>query len=197
MRTMLKEDFKILTSQYKMYVIMLVFFLCAGSISTSDEFFSTFPLVVCSWFTANLILYGENQGLIPSDKKLYVMEKYVFQLIVVGTSFAICFAGLTQRYTVGAADFCNILLMMLAMTLLVPSITLPIIFKNSAQKSVLKYMGVLIAAVALCYYFSAAFEHRYIAQFGLGLCIMAAVLFLALYFVSFKLSLKYFEKREL
>ena len=52
MLALLKKDLDILTKQYKMYIIMLVFFLCAGSVSTSDEFFSTFPMVICSWFTA-------------------------------------------------------------------------------------------------------------------------------------------------
>jgi len=184
-------------------VVLLVFFLLAGSVGTSDEFFSTFPMVICSWFSANLISYDErcfaDGSLDPAfvARKLYVQEKYLFQLLTVGLSLVICVAGLTQRYAVGSPDFCNVLLMMLAAALLVPSVMLPIIFKNSAQKSVLKYLLVLIVGVAACYYFSAAFEHRYIAQIGLVPCIIAALLFLALYFISYKFSLKYYEKREL
>lgn len=196
MLSLLKNDFKVLTSQYKMYVILLVFFLCAGSVNTSDEFFSTFPLVVCSWFTANLISYDEQREDFSVAKKLYVQEKYLFQLLLVGISFALCLVGLSSRYPVGSPDYCNVLLTMLASALIVPSVMLPVIFKNSAQKSVLKYLLILAAGVALCYYFSAAFEHRYIAQIGLTPCIIAAVGFLALYLGSYILSLRYYEKRE-
>ena len=197
MLALLKNDLDVLTKKYKMHVIMLVFFLCAGSMGTSDEFFSTFTLVICSWFTANLIAYGEREGTGDVARKLYVQEKYLFQLIVVGLSLVICVAGLASRYGVGSYDFNNVLLTMLACALLVPSVVLPIIFKNSAEKSFLKYLAVLIVGVALCYYFSAAFEARYIAHIGLGLCIGAGLLFLAIYFGSYLLSLKFYEKREL
>ncbi len=197
MLSLLKKDFNVLTKQYKMYVILLVFFLFAGSVSTTDEFFSTFPMVVCSWFTANLLAYDERQGEYPESRRLYVQGKYLFHLLVVGLSCAICVAGLSKRYAVGSPDFCNVLLMMLAASLLVPTVMLPIIFKNTAAKSTLRYLAVLIVGVAMCYYFSAAFEARYIAQIGLGLCIGAALLFLLLYFVSYRLSLRYFEKREI
>jgi len=46
MVALLKKDFDVLLKQYKMYVILLVFFLLAGSVNTSDEFFSTFPIVI-------------------------------------------------------------------------------------------------------------------------------------------------------
>ena len=196
MRALLKNDLAVLTKKYKMHVIMLVFFLCAGSMGTSDEFFSTFPLVICSWFTANLIAYGEREGTGDVAKKLYVQEKYLFQLIVVGLSLVICVAGLASRYGVGSYDFNNVLLTMLACALLVPAVVLPIIFKNSAEKSFLKYLAVLVVGVALCYYFSAAFEARYIAHIGLGVCIAAGLLFLAIYFGSYLLSVKFYEKRE-
>ena len=200
MLSLLKKDFDVLVKQYKMYVILLAFFLISGSIGTTDEFFSTFPLVICSWFTASLIGYDERciaEGTAEAiDKKLYVQEKYLFLLCLVGFSFVVCVSGLTSRYSVGGAEFCNILLTMLAAALLVPAVMLPIIFKNSAQKSVLKYLAVLIVAVAVCYYFSAAFEHRYIAQIGLVFCIGAGVLFLIALFVSYKLSVKFYLKRE-
>ena len=196
MLALLKNDLDVLTKKYKMHVILLVFFLCAGSMGTSDEFFSTFPMVICSWFTANLIAHGEREGTGEVAKKLYVQEKYLFQLIVVTVSMVICVAGLSSRYSVSSYDFSNVLLTMLAAALLVPSVVLPIIFKNSAEKSFLKYLAVLVVGVALCYYFSAAFEARYIAPIGLGLCIGAGLLFLAIYFGSYLLSVKFYEKRE-
>ena len=203
MKTLFKRDIDVLTKQHKMYVILLVFFLCAGSVNTTDEFFSTFPLVVCSWFTASLIANDERcyaeGSLLPDEfpRRLYVLEKYLFLFLTLAISLIITVSGLCSRYPVGSPDFCNVLLTMLAAAFLVPSIMLPIIFKNSAQKSTLKYLFILIAAVAVCYYFSAAFEYRYIAQIGLVPCIIAGVLFLALYFGSFMLSVKYYEKREL
>lgn len=198
MRALLKKDFDTLTKHYKMYVILLVFFLFAGSVSTTDEFFSTFPMVICSWFTANLIAYDEKQeGSSASGRKLYVQSKYLFQFITVAFSMIVCVSGLSSRYGVGSADFCNVLLMMLAAAFLVPAVMLPIIFKNSAEKSTLKYLAVLIIGVAMCYYFSAAFEARYIAHISLGLVIAAGLLMLALYFLSYRLSVKYYEKREI
>lgn len=198
MLALLKKDFETLTKQYKMHIVMLVFFLFAGSVSTSDEFFSTFPMVICSWFTANLISYDERQedkG--DVSKKVYVKGKYLFQFLLVALSMTVCLSGLTSRYEVGSYDFNNVLLMMMAASLLVPSVMLPIIFRYSAAKSFLKYFAVLIVGVAMCYYFSAAFEHRYIAHIGLGLSIAACALFLAIYIASYFLSVKLYEKREL
>lgn len=198
MLALLKKDFETLTKNYKMHVIMLVFFLFAGSVSTSDEFFSTFPMVICSWFTANIISYDEkNEGAKDITRKLYVQSKYLFQFALIAISMIVCISGLAGRYSVGSYDFNNVLLMMLAASLLVPAVMLPIIFKNSAEKSFFKYFAVLIIGVAMCYYFSAAFVARYIAPIGLGLVIGTGALFLVLYFVSYKLSVKYYEKREL
>ncbi len=197
MLSLLKKDFNVLTKQYKMYVILLVFFLFAGSVSTTDEFFSTFPLVVCSWFTASLIAYDEKQGEYPQSRRLYVLEKYLFQLSLAALSLIICVAGLSKRYGVGSPEFCNVLLVMLIAALLVPAVMLPIIFKNGAQKSVLKYLAVLVVGVACCYYISAAFEAEYIVPMSLGVCVGAAVVFAVILFFSFRLSVKYFEKREI
>ena len=203
MLSLLKKDLEVLTKQYKMYVILLVFFLCAGSVNTSDEFFSTFPLVVCSWFTASLIGYDEqcfaDGSLDPNavSRRMYVMGKYLFLFIMLALSLIITVSGLASRYPAGSPDFCNVLLTMLAAGFLTPSIMLPVIFKNSARKSVLKYLLILVVAVAVCYYFSAAFEYRYIAQIGLVPVIIAGLLFLALYAGSCMLSIKYYEKREL
>ncbi len=197
MLSLLKKDFNVLTKQYKMYVILLVFFLFAGSVSTTDEFFSTFPLVVCSWFTASLIAYDEKQGEYPQSRRLYVQEKYLFQLSLVLLSLIICVAGLSKRYGFGSPAFCNVLLVMLLVSLVVPAVMLPIIFKNGAVKSTLKYLAVLVVGVACCYYISAAFEAAYIVRLGLGACAGAAVVFALLLFFSYKLSVKYFEKREI
>ena len=203
MLSLLKNDLNVLTKQYKMYVILLVFFLCAGSVSTTDEFFSTFPLVVCSWFTASLIGWDERcyaEGTLDPNavsRRTYVQGKYLFLFIMLALSLIITVSGLVSRYPVGSPDFCNVLLTMLAAAFLVPSIMLPVIFKNSAKKSVLKYLLILIVAVAVCYYFSAAFEHRYIARIGLVPVIIAGIVFLALYVFSCMLSIKYYEKREL
>ncbi len=196
MFAILKKDLDTLTKHYKMYVILLVFFLLAGSVNTSDEFFSTFPMVICSWFTANIIAFDERQGEITVAKKLYVQSKYLFHLLAVGISMLACISGLGSRYAVGSADYCNVLLTIMAAAFLVPAVMLPIIFKHSAAKSTLKYLAVLIVGVAMCYYFSAAFEYRYIAQIGLGVCIGAGIVFAALLFFSYTLSVKYYEKRE-
>ena len=196
MLSLLKKDLEVLTKQYKMYVILLVFFLCAGSVSTTDEFFSTFPIVLSTWFTASLIAYDEREGFVPESKKIYVQEKYLFQLAIAGLSLIITVAGLSSRYTVGGAEFCNVLLTMLAAAFLVPAAVFPLIFKLTAAKATLKYLLVLAVAVGMCYYFSAAFEYRYIAQIGLAVCIGAGIAFAAVLFLSYKMSVKYYEKRE-
>ena len=159
--------------------------------------------MVCSWFTANLIGYDEHcyaEGSLDPNavsRRMYVLGKYLFLFIMLALSLIITISGLVSRYPVGSADFCNVLLTMLAAAFLTPSIMLPVIFKNSAQKSVLKYLLILVVAVAVCYYFSAAFEYRYIAQIGLVPVIIAGAAFLALYALSCVLSIKYYEKREL
>ena len=196
MLSLMKKDLDVLTKQYKMYVILLVFFLCAGSVSTTDEFFSTFPIVLSSWFTASLIACDEREGFVPESKKLYVQEKYLFQLAIAGLSLIITVAGLCGRYTVGGAEFCNVLLTMLAAAFLVPAAVFPLIFKLTAAKATLKYLLVLAVAVGVCYYFSAAFEYRYIAQIGLPVCIGAGIAFAAVLFLSYKMSVKHYEKRE-
>lgn len=197
MLSLMKKDLEVLTKQYKMYVILLVFFLCAGSVSTTDEWFSTFPIVLSSWFTASLIAYDEREGIeLSVPKKLYVQEKYLFQLIIAGLSLIITISGLCSRYTVGGPEFCNVLLTMLAAAFLVPAAIFPMIFKMTAAKATLRYLLTLVVAVAVCYYFSAAFEYRYIAQIGLSFCIGAGLLFAAILFGSYKLSVKYYENRE-
>ena len=98
MLALLKKDFETLTKNYKMHVIMLVFFLFAGSVSTSDEFFSTFPMVICSWFTANIISYDErNEGAKDIARALYVQSKYLFQFALIALSMIVCISGLASR----------------------------------------------------------------------------------------------------
>ena len=203
MRALLQKDWIVLKKYFKMYLLMVALFVCAGAVNAKDEFFVTFPLVLSTAITMSLISYDERFhwdsycAAMPVSRKLFVTEKYVIDLIMAGIIFIPCVIGLASRHSLTSGEFCTVLLIMLGAALLMPALMLPVIFKLGVEKGRLTYYIMIGLGIGICYLSSEALSYSVTMSIGIVGVLIAAVVFAALFWYSWKLSVRFFADREL
>lgn len=203
MRALLQKDWIVIKKYFKMYMLMIALFLCAGAINAKDEFFVIFPLVMSAILTMALISYDERFrwdsycAAMPISRRLYVSEKYVIDLIMAAIIFIPCVIGLATRHSLNSGEFCTVLLIMLIAALLMPAIMLPIVFKLGVEKARLTYYIVIGASIGISYIASEALSYSVTLSIRFVSVLIAAVIFAILFWYSWKLSVRFYEQREL
>ena len=86
---------------------------------------------------------------------------------------------------------------MLIAALLMPAVMLPIVFKLGVEKARLTYYIVIGVSVAICYIASEALSYSVTLSIGFVSVLIAAVIFAVLFWYSWKLSVRFYEQREL
>ena len=180
MLALLKKDWLVATKTYKMMLLVLLLFALVGAITPRDFFYVLFPLVLCSALSASLISFDENSrwdvfsGSFPVPRRLLVTERYLFHLLLAAVLFLMLFSAL-----------------------LLPSIVLPLMFKLGAAKGYLYSMGIMALGIGVAYLASEAMSYSVLLEVGPLAIIAAALLLLAVYVLSWRLSVRLFEAREL
>ena len=203
MRALLQKDWIVLKKYFKMYMLIVALFLCAGTINAKDEFFVIFPLVMSAILTMALISYDERFrwdsycAAMPISRRLFVSEKYLIDLIMAAIIFIPCVIGLASRHGLNSNEFSTVLLVMLGAALLMPAIMLPIIFKLGVEKGRLTYYIVIGFGIGISYIVSEALSYSVTLHLGIVSVLVAAVIFAVLFWYSWKLSIRFYEQREL
>lgn len=203
MLALLKKDWLVATKTYKMMLLVLLLFALVGAITPRDFFYVLVPLVLCSALSASLIAFDENarwdvfSGSFPVPRRLLVTERYLFHLLLTAVLFLLCTLGIRRVYGLGSAEGRSMLFLMLFTALLLPSIVLPLMFKLGAAKGYLYSMGIMALGIGVAYLASEAMSYSVLLEVGPLAIIAAALLLLAVYALSWRLSVRLFEAREL
>ncbi len=203
MLALLKKDWLVATKTYKMMLLVLLLFALVGMTTPRDFFYVLFPLVLCSALSASLISFDENSrwdvfsGSFPVPRRLLVTERYLFHLLFAALIFLLCMLGIRRVYGLGSAEGRSMLFLMLFSALLLPSIVLPLMFKLGAVKGYLYAMVIMAVGIGVAYLASEAMSYSVLLEVGPLAIAAAALLLLAVYALSWRLSVRLFEAREL
>ena len=205
MKGLLKKDLYMAWAYSKIVLIMLAVFLLVSFFSGDSLFLMLYPVVICSMLPVTLLSYDERFrwnvycDALPLPRSVQVTEKYlltllsgavVFILLALAHGIRLLPAGRTD-------DFLVLLSMMVLFALVSPGLILPFMFKLGPEKGRLAYFlmfGLLLVVVILLT--GRTVEDLPQVSGGVGL-LLGTLVFGALVFIgSWRLAIRWYDKRE-
>jgi ABC-2 type transport system permease protein len=153
MKALLLKDWTVLWKQGKMYFFILIFFSLMGGISLNNSFMMFFSVVFMSMMTVTVMGLDEQchfeafAELLPIERKVRVMEKYLFGVlqVLLGVAVNCIVQGVFRR------DFrviSELLPLLMTVGMIFPMLNLPFIFKVGVAKARIWYLVVMVLVMA-------------------------------------------------
>lgn len=207
MKGLLLKDLYMTKKYCRMVFVCAFIFLAVSMVGNNNVFFAFYPVLITSMIPVTLIAYDERSrwdiycGALPYSRSQIVSSKYLIGLILLGTVWI--FTVLSQSIAVIVSggslwrDSAGWLATLLAMGLLSESIIFPVIFKYGAEKGRIVYYLIIVVFFAAGGSLVVLNEENHIVWDGrliTGGLLAAAVL---VFTISWKISIKIYEKKEL
>lgn len=206
MKGLLKKDFYQIWGYYKMYFAMTIIMELAA-IWARNMFFVVYPIVMLCMLPTNLQTLDENGkwdvycGTLPCTRAQVVTGKYLIGLIVtlpvVVLAVTCQSVGMKMNGMFTWGEVRGLLVSCLGVSLTMPMVSLPLIFKFGAVKSrVVTYVGIafVVGAVTVL---GLMLESDQMLALAPGASILGVALLAGLYLLSWYLSIRFYEKRNL
>jgi hypothetical protein len=207
MKGLILKDLYQCVRYYKSYVVLIIVFL-ASSIGNDSLFFFFYPCIIAGMIPPSLLAYDERNkwdlycGTLPVTRAQVVSAKYLIGLLVQG--FILLASGvfhgvlMSVRGTFSLQALGTMLAMMVTASGFSSSITLPFMFKLGVEKGRMAYYvtigltcgGIAFASSAL----ASSLQELAVSELPAYLAALAAC---GLYVLSWLLSIRFYEKREL
>lgn len=208
MKGLLLKDLYMIKQYCKSYILIAAIFIAVSLAGNNNMFFVFYPVILCGIIPVNLLGYDERSrfiqysGTLPYTAAQIVSAKYLIglftqlaMLIVTGT---VTMIKMDMADSIRINDFIILMLMMLIVSTVTSSFTLPFIFRLGVEKGRIAYYFMI------CIIFAASFAAGKIlgedlhAEIEINtimtiLCIIGA----GIYILSWYLSIVLYKKREL
>lgn len=214
MKGLLLKDLYMSEKYCRVFLLIIVVFFGMALMSGSSFFLLAYPCILVGLIPASLISYDERErwdvysGTLPCSRSQLVSSKYLIGLLgelpVICITIVLYAVGLFRMGVFDPYAVLGMAAMFLLLGLIGPATTLPFMFRFGAEKGRIAYFAVIIL---LCGG-SAAFGSiqvpggenilgagTFIPQAGVSL--LLAALAVLIYAVSWKLSIVFYEKKEL
>ena len=208
MKGLLLKDWYMMKQYCRYYLFCAVGFTALSVISSGNMFFVFYPCLLCGMIPVNLIGYDERSrwmqycGTLPYTKAQVVSGKYLIGLfsqltvlLVIGTAQA---AKMIISGIFDFGEFAVLILLMLIVSMLSSSISLPFIFKLGVEKGRTAYyvmVGFVCGASVLA---SGLFRGELGIEIKLNLVLtILAIIAIGIYIFSWYMSIIFYKKREL
>ncbi len=208
MKGLLLKDLYMTKKYCKAYFLITVVFIAVSFASSENLFFVFYPCLLCGMIPVNLLAYDERSRWLqysetmPYTKGQIVSGKY---LIGLGTQMAVLLiTGISQAIRMSVSgtfvlgEYLVLMMLLLIMTLLASSITLPFIFKLGVEKGRMAYyimIGVVCAGSIIS---SNLLSNGIQAEIKLnGILPIICLVGIGIYALSWYLSIMFYKKREL
>lgn len=211
MKGLLLKDFYQVVKYCRSYLLIcLVFLGFSLFVPDSSEFFVVYPCMLASMIPMNLISYDTSSRwevmslTLPYSREQLVSAKYLMGLICeMGVLLlTVAFQGL-KTVTAGvfsAAELGNLAITLITISLLLPALMLPLIFKLGVEKGRVFYIASVGVLMAVC-----GIGYARIAETGIQLqrsippivqSVALPLFSIVLYILSWRLSIHFYEKRD-
>lgn len=207
MKGLILKDWYLMIKYCKSFLLLIIVFTAVSFSGEENAFFLMYPCVMASMLPMTLCSYDEREKwctyslTLPVSKTQYVSAKYILGLIInIAVVIAIGAALACRMLSFGSFDmvsYMSTLGVIAASTILLPSILMPFVYKFGTEKARIAYMGAIVVAFTLSAIFSTiAPEAGFSLGSGVGIALMVVVLVVA-YAVSWFISVKLYNKREI
>lgn len=218
MKGLLLKDWYLLKKHSRFHLLAILFFP-AGAVLSGQMFFLFYPCVLAGMLPITLLAYDEDSKWVqysatfPYKRSWIVGSTYLIGLILIGSTLILTtIASVIFQMRTGGIDF-TILLVSLSTTLLpavlMPSISLPFMFKYGVHKGRTAYyivLGIIFGTFTLVplLFREMAIPIPFLPILNNLLSLMLYILLpltliitVPIYAVSYLISVKVYEKKEL
>lgn len=208
MKGLLLKDWYLSLKYYKPYFFILLLFAGISIWAGYSPFLISYPFMLISMMAPGLQNMDEGCkwdmycGTMPLTKVQMVSEKYLFGLIWAAMGLLIVIASQIIRMVmvgdIAWKEIWDVMTVCLTLVFLLPSVSLPFVFKFGAEKGrISQYIiiGCVCAGATLLSLQESGTVPQVESTAGInGIVVLAA---LALYVGSWFLSIRFYEKREI
>ena len=207
MKGLLLKDLYVAKEYCRSYLLMVLVFLGVSCFSPDNMFFLFYPNIFCGLIVETLFAFDEKcgflryRGALPCTKKDYVNAKYIFGIAAQFTVYlltCICY-GISLRGSgkFEPGSYCNVISLVFSVSCLAVSLSHPFIFRYGVEKGRIAYyvlIGFGCAAGLIANY--ALSSLQFTGTFQMLVPPFLFLLGILCYLISWKLSLRFFQKRE-
>lgn len=208
MKGLFLKDLYMMKKHLRSWIFMMLIFIGAGCLNPETMFFIFYPCLLCGMIPVSLLGYDERSkwdvyaGTLPCTRAEIVSAKYLLGLMTHGA--VLLLTAVTQGLRMILADsftwseFLALIGMLVMLGCASTAMTLPFMFKYGVEKGRMAYY-VMVGVISGCSIFLPRyFEPALEQQISLNGVLAAAVLLVVgLYALSWFLSIRFYEKREL
>ena len=217
MKGLLVKDFKLMKNNM-MFLVMIIIISIGCAAGMKNPFFALgYATALISIFSVNTIAYDEyDNGMahlfsLPVSRKIYVKEKYVFAILisVVGITIATLISvgvSLFMEEQYGMKEWIGILALSLFFVCLIQGVIIPVRMKFDSEKhkmAMLVVVGVMAAiggavfgVFKVCGIDVEAVLDKIMIEKAWTLFWSVIILGICMMLLSYKISVKFMEKRE-
>ena len=204
MRGLLRKDFYLLWNYCRFMPLFLLGFIIFSAFSPDGQspFFIYYPCILSSVLPVKPLSYDDTEhwlaycDTLPVTRRQYVSGKYIISLICGGTIFLLsAIAAAIRLCRSGAfypADLLDQLAVLAMISLVSSALVMPPIFKFGAQKGRIVFIGVVGIFCGL----SAILDTPDLSGISLPIALLP-ILATVIFAVSWLLSIRFYEKREI
>ena len=207
MKGLLLKDWYMMKKYCRYYLFVSIGFIILSTMSSGNMFFVFYPCLLCGMIPVNLLGYDERSrwteyvGTLPYTKTQIVSAKYLIGLFTqIAMLTVIC---ITQGVKMGIEgnfilkEFLVLMMLLLVMASVASLLTLPFIFKYGVEKGRGAYyvmIGVVCAGSIIA---TTIFKEGLQNEIQLNTVLpIACIVGVAIYVVSWCLSIMFYKKRE-
>lgn len=208
MKGLILKDLYMMKKYCKAYLIIAVAFIAVSFASSENLFFIFYPCLLCGMIPVNLLGYDERsrwlqysetmpytKGQIVSGKYLIGLGTQVAMLLITGTAQAIRMS-ISGTFVLG--EYLILMMLLLIMSLLASSITLPFMFKLGVEKGRMAYYIMIGVACAGSIIASNLLSGGFQAEIKLnGILPIICLVGIGIYALSWYSSIVFYKKREI
>lgn len=208
MKGLLLKDIYMIKKYCRSYLLIAAVFIAVSFAGDDNLFFLFYPCLLCGMIPVTLLGYDERshwleysatmpytRGQIVSGKYLIGLAAQITMLIVTGITQAV---KMHVSGTFYLSDFMELMLMLLSLSMITSSISLPFMFKLGVEKGRIAYYVMIGAVCGGSAIASSLFRADLQAELPLNSILPVVSLFgIGVYALSWYLSIVFYEKREL
>ncbi len=208
MKGLLKKEWYMTVKYCKAFLVLCVLFIGMSLLMPGNLFFVFYPSLFVSMLPVTLLAYDERSkwnrycGTLPYSKAQLVSAKYLiglFALLAVFVLTAIAQATMVDWSSPDSIKACAMILeLMLSLALLATALVLPFVFKLGVEKGRIAYLIMIGLVCGGSVLLSALFDEASLSRLSWGgTPMMVFAVSILIYALSWYLSIRFYEKREL
>lgn len=207
MKGLLLKDFYMTVKYCKAYMLITVVFLALSLYSDENLFFIFYPCLLAGMIPVNLLAYDEHSkwnhysGTLPYSKAQIISGKYLIGLFA--QLAVLILTGIVRAVIMHRDggfvlfDFLEMMMILLIMSFVTTSLSLPIIFKWGVEKGRIARMVVIGMVCAGTTIATLSFQQGKPMDISIGgLIPVLFIVSIGIYALSWYLSIVFYRKRE-